>query len=179
MDTPYQAVCPQIEQDRGDESSVFSNPNGVPITSSFHIPGHLQHLDQCCQHKVARKKQSNGHACSQPSLSLIAPWLLQGLIPCCAIADSSFPQQYHCNKLKWQNIEILCILCWGNQLSMCNVEIIFSTFLSFLADVSETQRFLGYGGDARWKVMPFTETSTYEEVREMRTPSLLLRVNPL
>lgn len=124
-------------------------------------------------------RNSNGHACSQPSLSLIAPWLLQGLIPCCAIADSSFPQQYHCNKLKWQNIEILCILCWGNQLSMCSVEIIFSTFLSFLADVSETQRFLGYGGDARWKVMPFTETSTYEGVREMRTPSLLLRVNPL
>lgn len=42
MDTPYRAVCPQIEQDSGDESPVFSNLNGVPTTSSFHIPEHFQ-----------------------------------------------------------------------------------------------------------------------------------------
>lgn len=40
--TPYQAVCPQIEQDHGAQSSVFSNPGGVPTISSFPIPGHLQ-----------------------------------------------------------------------------------------------------------------------------------------
>lgn len=42
MGTPYQAVCPQIEQDRGDELSVFSNPGGFPTISSILDSGHSQ-----------------------------------------------------------------------------------------------------------------------------------------
>lgn len=42
MGTPYQAACPQMEQDHGAESSVFSSPGGLPTISSLHIPGHLQ-----------------------------------------------------------------------------------------------------------------------------------------
>lgn len=64
-------------------------------------------------------------------------------------------------------------------LFMCNVEIIVSTFLAFVADVSEPHRSLRYRCDARWRVMPFAGTSSFEGVRGMRTASLLFRVNTL
>lgn len=64
MDTPYQAACPQIGQDCGDESPGFSNLNGVPTTSSFHVPGHLQ--SSAVNTKLARK--SRGMVIPNPHL---------------------------------------------------------------------------------------------------------------
>lgn len=96
--------------------------------------------DQCCQHKVVRKNQRNGH--SQSSPSQIAPWVLQGLIP------SLFPVSLSSTTVTSIGDRTQKSFAFFAEEIVCNAEIIFHTFLSFLADVSETHTFLRHR-DAR------------------------------
>lgn len=66
-------------------------------------------------------QHSAGHCQSSPTQ--IIPWVLQGLILCCAIPDSSFPQQNHCDNQGTEHRNplhsllgktLVPVQCWNN-----------------------------------------------------------------
>ena len=188
MGTPYWAVGPQIEQDHGAESSVFSSPGGVSTISSLHIHGHLQ------TGALNTKWQGRSREIVMPIPNLhlprslldfcwdwssAVPWLISVSLSTATVTSLSDKIQKSFAFFAGKTSSLYSIIHFTYMLFMCNVEVIFGTFLAFIADISETHRSLRHRCDARRRVTPFAETSTYEGVKGMRTASLLFRVNPL